>query len=77
MPYVRPKPRKIKMRGKELDAILIDTGLNQSSCGQLVGEYPYVVNRWVHDQRSIPKAAILLFRLLAKGRITIRDIENA
>lgn len=78
MPFgKRARPRKLKMWGKELSEIIINHGLTQSSCGLLVGEYPYVINRWVHNQRSIPKTAAILFRLLAKGRITIRDIENA
>jgi DNA-binding transcriptional regulator YdaS (Cro superfamily) len=67
------------MTPKELRTIMmrLDPIGTQQQLAHLLGRTPRTLQRWLAGTRAISPEAAILLRLLARGRITITDIERA
>lgn len=51
--------------------------LSQVKAAQLVGADPRTGRRWALGERPVPECVAILLRLLVKGKITMKDVEDA
>ena len=65
------------MTANQYRAALAKLGLSQREAGRLLEVDERTSRRWALDERPIPQMAAILLRLLAAGKITVKDIEAA
>jgi len=58
-------------------ALLAKLDLSQVAAANLVGADPRTGRRWALGERPIPACVAILLRLIAKGTITVADVEKA
>jgi DNA-binding transcriptional regulator YiaG len=65
------------MTPDELRRALMQLDLTQGALATLLGYNPRTVRAWISDSFPMPLAAAIVLRLLARGKLTITDIEAA
>jgi DNA-binding transcriptional regulator YiaG len=69
--------RDMTMTPDELSRTLMRLDLTQTRLAALLGHDPRTVRSWVAGRYPVPKSAAIVLRLLARGLITIAQIEAA
>jgi DNA-binding transcriptional regulator YiaG len=69
--------RQNRMTPNQYRKAIEQLGLSQVRAARLLGVDPRTSRRWALEERSIPKHAAILLRLLLAGKITMADIEAA
>ena len=65
------------MTANQFRAALARLELSQLGAARLLGADGRTARRWALGERSIPPAVAVLVRLLAAGKVTVKDIEAA
>jgi plasmid maintenance system antidote protein VapI len=65
------------MSPDELSRILMALDMTQQRCAKLLGRDDRTVRYWIAGDRGISPEAAIILRLLARGRITVAEIEAA
>ncbi len=65
------------MTANQFRAALARLELSQLGAARLLGADGRTARRWALGERSIPPAVAVLVRLLAAGKVTVKDIEGA
>jgi DNA-binding transcriptional regulator YiaG len=65
------------MTPDELRRILMALDMTQQRAARLLGRDQRTVRHWVAGDRAVPPEAAIVLRLLARGQITVAEIEAA
>lgn len=65
------------MTANQFRAAIARLDLSQVGAARLVGADPRTGRRWALGERPVPECVAILLRLMIKGKITIKDVEDA